>query len=158
MSDQLATRRSKIAVCAFTVVWIAVVIGLWLFGAQGAHENQLFTMTVIAYLACWAPLFAVSLHSRRRKTIRFVLASTPLLITLAVIELAVPMGLVDYRHVFGKRVVPWEDTRNLLDPELLHIHRPHLHQKGQTTGGDLSVFLNTPALTVRPYDLKSFCE
>ena len=138
----------------FTLVWFAVVILLWVFGAKGAQENQILAMTAIAYLACWAPFFAVSLYSRRQKAMRFGVASAAVLLTVAVIELVVAVGWIDFRLVLGKRVPPWEDTRNVLDPELLHIRRPHYHERGKTRGGDLNVFYNVPAVTALTYDVK----
>ncbi len=139
---------------AFALAWIAVVILLWLFGAKNAHGNQFFAMTVTAYLACWAPFFAVSLYSRRQKAIRFVTASGSLLVVLAVLELVAALGWADFRRVLGNRVPPWEDTRNLLDPELVHIRRPHYHERGKLIGGDLNLYYNTPAITTIAYDVK----
>ncbi len=81
-------------------------------------------------------------------------AGASVLVVLAVLELVVALGWVDFRRVLGNRVPPWEDTRNLLDPELIHIRRPHYHERGKIIGGDLNLFYNTPAVTTIAYDVK----
>ncbi|MEQ9407224.1 MAG: hypothetical protein RIK87_05835 [Fuerstiella sp.] len=109
-------------------------------------------ITAMAYLATWALFFEISLQSRRQKAVRFFAVNSSLVLAIVGVELSAMM--IDYRHLFGRQVQPWENTKNLLDRELIHIHRPNYRATGQLTGGDLSRRrIGAPALTVRPYDV-----
>lgn len=155
MSDRRSTQKPNRTVCAFTLGWFALVVILWLFGFKGDTTKQLLAITAMAYLACWAPFFAGSLHCRRQKAMRFVVVTVSLLMALSALELSAKIGVIDFRHVFEKQMQPWENTKNLLDSKLVHVHRPHFQEKGQISGGDLSRgWAGAPPLTVRPYDVR----
>lgn len=130
-----------------------MVFALWLYGIQSTDAKRVFVMTTLAWLALWALWFAVSLHSRRQKAMRFVAVNLALVFAMAGLELSAKF--IDYRHIFGKRMSPWENTKNLLDRELIHVHRPHYRAKGQMNGGDLTTGGHgSPAVTFRPYDVQ----
>ncbi|MCH8042342.1 MAG: hypothetical protein IID44_01360 [Planctomycetes bacterium] len=158
MSERLATKKSCRTACAFTFSWVAAVVVIWLFGAYQlrAEPPQLLGLTVMAYLACWAPFFVVSRQNKRMQAIRFVVANLSLLLALAVVELAALTNLVDYRLVFGNYIYPRDNPTNMLDSELIHIHPPYLHEKGQLMGGDLARLARRHdfVVTTRPYDVR----
>lgn len=68
-------------------------------------------------------------------------------------ELTALSSLVESRAVFGQIPQPWQNKRNLLDAELLHIHRPNYHAKGRLRGGGL-VRIGAPAISVQEYDVR----
>ncbi|MBI4718925.1 MAG: hypothetical protein HY763_14055 [Planctomycetes bacterium] len=71
----------------------------------------------------------------RPRLFRTAAAAFALLMALGALELLAVTGLVDYRIVlrtpFAKA---WENPRNRLDPELLHLHRPYDSYSGLVPG------------------------
>ena len=57
---------------------------------------------------------------------------------LSLIECPAWIQVLDYRTLIGPAHVWW--APNIIDPELLIIHRPHAHQKGSSRGGDAAAF------------------
>ncbi|MBJ05526.1 MAG: hypothetical protein CMO40_00180 [Verrucomicrobiaceae bacterium] len=142
--------------------WIGVVVQWWVSKARAEdvlHPGEfppmhLILASGIAYLACWAPYLVFSSRSWRQKTVRFIAANGAIVFAVGLIELVVAFSGLDFRRLLGLRVPPWEDTRNVLDDELIHIRRPHYQERGKMTGGDLNLYYNTPAATKIDYELK----
>ncbi|MAR13613.1 MAG: hypothetical protein CL681_27015 [Blastopirellula sp.] len=134
--------------------WIACIVALAAIAAPGLGAKAMLGITGIVYLAIWAPFFVWSAQSRRQKCIRFVVPTASLLLALMLVELPMLAGVMDYRQVFGMQLAPWENTNNLLDPDLIHLHRPHSRWVGTRKGGDLSVWAGAPKLTEFQYDVR----
>ena len=85
----------------------------------------------------------------------YVIACLAVGLAVALLELPVLVGLVDYRLVFH---TPIYDLRqqpyNVPDDELLFRHRPYLHKAG-VGPGDLSSLWCLPAAQSYPYDLRA---
>lgn len=156
MSERLATKKSRRTVYGFTIGWLVAVVVVWLFGAYHLRDEppQVLGLTVVAYLAFWAPFFVASRQTTRMRAIRFVVANLSLLLALAVVELTALTNLVDYRLVFGNHTEPTDNPANVLDSELIHIHPPYLHEKGQLIGGNLARWSDAPTVATRPYDVQ----
>lgn len=97
----------------------------------------------LSYVVGWTMYFVVSRESRANKIGNAVLATMSLLFVIALIELPAWLRWLDYRLIIAPpestlftQLKPWENPRNQLDPELLHIHRPGQQFVG-TTPGDL---------------------
>ncbi len=66
------------------------------------------------------------------------------------------LGLIDYRILLGTLGdEPWRNPINRLDPELLHIHKPHQTIAGVMTGGDISFYLRVAETHTYRYDVKT---
>jgi hypothetical protein len=64
---------------------------------------------------------------------RFLLAVISVLFVLCLIEFLALTNMFDYRGLIGPLHLWW--APNISDPELLHIHRPYAHQRGEIRGG-----------------------
>ena len=123
-------------------------------GAQFAQGRQILALTGLAYLAAWTAFFIASDHERRQNLIRFVAFNLAVAIALVIVEVSTLAGLADFRLVYGRPLDPWENPKNLLDPDLIHIHRPHFEEVGQMQGGDLQGWAAAPALTLGEYRIR----
>ena len=82
------------------------------------------------------------------------------LFAVAAAELPAAIGLVDYRRFIAlpqgelfTRIKAWENPRNRLDPELLHIHRSGDHFTGEAAG-DLTNWLGIATRRRYPVDVR----
>jgi len=80
---------------------------------------------------------------------RLLLAAASVLFVLFCFELPALIGIFDYRTAIGPSHIWW--APNITDPELLAIHRPHAHQRGSASGGDIASSYQIP-----PSDLTQF--
>ncbi len=147
----MKNRRTKYASVA---IWMFLISVLWLYGSRDASARQLIALTAMAYIASWVGAHWFTNQSRRVGFMRFIAFNTPLLIAVASAELLVFSGAIDFRHIFGTPVDPWQNTKNRLDQSLIHIHRPHYHARGKLMGGDLVLWRNAPPLLNRDYDIQ----
>lgn len=93
-------------------------------------------------VALCASVAAVGALGWREKLLKISLIGTSLAATLGVLELPALLGVLDYRQIISPsqsalftRIKPWENPRsNLIDRELLHLHRPGLHFVGEAPG------------------------
>lgn len=67
---------------------------------------------------------------------RFLLIPISIIFVLCLIESPAFLGNFDYRTLIGPEHLWW--APNVVDPELLQVHRPHAHQSGATRGGLIS--------------------
>src|SRR6202790_1194960 len=75
----------------------------------------------------------VTTHASAR---RFLLIPISVVFVLCLIESPAFIGAFDYRTVIGPEHLWW--APNIVDPELLQVHRPHAHQSGAARGGLIS--------------------
>lgn len=65
------------------------------------------------------------------------------------------LHLVDYRNVFNTLSdEPWRNPLNRLDPELLHVHKPHQRITGVMESGDIAYYLKIQNTEPHPYDVQ----
>jgi hypothetical protein len=68
--------------------------------------------------------------------LRFLLIPISFVFVLCLIEFPAFVGAFDYRTLIGPEHLWW--APNVVDPELLQVHRPHAHQSGAARGGLIS--------------------
>jgi lysophospholipase L1-like esterase len=140
-----ATARQIIAaICLVTigVLW-------WYFSSTKSPESILglysmkafLGLVTVSYLLAWSIYVVLSTQSFPGKMARLTLTTMTLVIMIGLLELPVVMGLLDYRNVISPpeghlvtHLKPWDNPANLLDPELMHIHRPGQKIVGETSG------------------------
>lgn len=152
----MKSRRAFVLLC---VALIIAVIACWLVMAESRSEHLLglysfrcllFNVSV-TYLAFCAMIILRDSSRRRRRIFAFLALTISGMFALGLIELSTALGLVDYRVVFDTPVKKaWENPRNVIDPELLHIHRPYDEFSGSIPG-DLVGWLGIK--TSRRYDV-----
>src|SRR5580704_1511657 len=81
---------------------------------------------------------------------RFLLAPISVIFVLCLIEAPVFVGAFDYRTLIGPEHLWW--APNVVDPELLQVHRPHAHQSGVARGGIISGGFQIPASDMTTYE------
>ncbi len=98
--------------------------------------------------------------TRRKWAFRLCAASLSVLLFILFLEALALANLVDYRLVLsapGGRA--WENPRNRLDPELIHVHQSHGAFEGEIRG-DLATWYGLPTGTTYPvkveYDWHGF--
>ncbi|HEY7786543.1 MAG TPA: GDSL-type esterase/lipase family protein [Pyrinomonadaceae bacterium] len=108
----------------------------------GLYSMKIFAALVVAtYLLLWAVYLFVSSETISGKTARLTLTSIALIFVFVALELPAVTGLLDYRKVISPpegflvtNLKPWDNPANLLDPELMHIHRANQKIAGETKG------------------------
>jgi hypothetical protein len=76
-----------------------------------------------------------------------------LILAWGCLEIPVALGLVDYRILLGTLSdEPWRHPVNRLDPDLLHVHKPHQRWQGTMTG-DIAFYLNIKHTQMHAYDV-----
>lgn len=72
---------------------------------------------------------------RRRRLFAWLAASAAIALVVGALEALALLRLVDYRIVFNTPFVKaWENPRNRLDPELLHLHAPYSRYQSEVPG------------------------
>ncbi len=72
---------------------------------------------------------------RRRRLFAWLTVSAAMALVVGALEVFAVLRLVDYRIVFNTPFVKaWENPRNRLDPELLHLHAPHSRYQSEVPG------------------------
>lgn len=72
-------------------------------------------------------------HPKSASFRRFLLIPLSIAFVLCLIEFPAFVGTFDYRTLIGPQHLWW--APNIVDPELLQVHRPHAHQSGAARGG-----------------------
>lgn len=79
-----------------------------------------------AYLLVWAAALLLARRRRGEFAKGFAVASATVVFVLMLLETLVALRLTDFRLLFGTPAAqPWSHPGNRVDPELLHLHRPH---------------------------------
>ena len=124
----------------------------------GRYSNRIFLLLVAAsYVSAWIPYIALSQPKLKVKLANFILTTSSFSLLLGLLEVPALVGLLDYRLLIGPppsarftQIKAWENPANLLDPELIHIHRPNQEVVGEAVG-DLVHFLGIS--NAQPYEM-----
>lgn len=146
--------KRRITRTAWIASWMLTLIVFWTYASRDASPKQLLALTLLVYLAAWTGLHWITQQKRRLSIMRFVVFNIPFVMAVVCAELLVYFGSVDFRHVFNTPVDPWQNTKNRIDPDLIHIHRPYFHAEGKLVGGDLVPWRNAPPLTNIDYNIQ----
>lgn len=140
-------RGVRIAVAAGLAILIPVA--WWGAGALWSGDALFGRYSRPAFLAALAATFgllwgvyaALGRGTLREKAVHGLLSACSVLFVLGVLELPALLGWIDYgkivsppESVLFTRVKPWQRPSSRYDPELLFIHRPGLHFRGETLG------------------------
>lgn len=94
-------------------------------------------------------------NARRLWVFRLLLTAFSVGFVFFLFEVPMLLGIVDYRLVFRNLGNdPYWSPLNRLDPELLHVHRPHLEYQGVQPGGDITFYHHIEDKTEIPFDVK----
>jgi hypothetical protein len=153
MRASVARIASVLTALAFLGAIVLIAKCLWVPGLSRRH---LFVGLVGLYFVPWGLYGMLSARSAGGKALRFLLATGTLGFTVAIVELPVLAGRLDYRRVLPYPTMKVEENRrlNLLDPELLHIHRPHFHDRGRAVGGGIAAAFHYPPLATYDWDVR----
>lgn len=149
--QQLVRRLSSTVVRRGAATACVIALGLlWWQLASSSSRNQIFglysisvfsTLVVASYLLVWGIYFALSRELVSTKVLNSVLTSATFGLSIGLLEVPAIFGFVDYRRVISPpesyimtSVKPWDNPANLFDQDLMHLHRPHQHVAGETTG------------------------
>ncbi len=124
----------------------------------GVYSTRRFMALVAAsYALLWSIYFVLSREATRSKILNATVSTWSLVIMVGLLELPAFLGILDYRLIISPpqsmvftKIKPWEDPRNQLDRELVHIRRPNQKISGQTIG-DLVPWLGI--ITDRRYQI-----
>ncbi|HSF39410.1 MAG TPA: SGNH/GDSL hydrolase family protein [Thermoanaerobaculia bacterium] len=89
---------------------------------------NLFVLSVLlaVYLLAWGAALLLARRRRGELAKGFAVASATVVFVLVLLEALVALRLADFRLLFGTPAAqPWSHPGNLVDPALLHLHRPH---------------------------------
>lgn len=124
------------------------VLGLW--------EMKGLAVTALAAVAFTGSVLLTSAQpaQRRRRAFGFLAAMFALGGMWLALECGALLRLIDYRLVLATQFSkPWENPRNVLDPELLYRHPPHEHFVGAVPG-DLVAWYGIPTDRRYPVDFR----
>lgn len=104
-------------------------LGLWEF------RGFLLVATAAYAVTAWTAFALAPPVRRRRRIFGWIAATLTVGGILLILEGAAALRLVDYRTIFVNPFLkPWENPRNILDPELLYRHPPHERFVGEVPG------------------------
>jgi hypothetical protein len=115
---------------AVTVIWVAALVFYWSVD-PGASPNRFYLAAlVLSYLLIWGLISFWSAAATPEKATRFLLTSVSLALTVGLLECLALVKLVDFRLALGTPIwEPWKHPDNLLEPKLLHVHKPSYHTR-----------------------------
>lgn len=82
---------------------------------------------------------------------RLLLIPLSVIVVLCLIELPALLNLIDYSSLVGPAAMDVFLATNKNDPELLHIHPPHSHFRGEARGGNIAANFKLPASATTLY-------
>jgi hypothetical protein len=104
---------------------LAAVVAYWLEDSASLNR-QVLVGIVLSYLTLWGLFYLWSDAHRLHKLLLFFMTTGSLAVVVGLLELLVLVRVADFRLIFNVPIaVPWSHPENLLDPKLLHIHRPY---------------------------------
>lgn len=114
----------------------------------GRYTIQDFAvLAVLSYGLVSATYLISSRAMSPSKLANCILPAVGMFVAVGMLELPAWLGMIDYRRVISlpqsvlyTKIKPWNNPANLLDPELIHIHRPGQRFAGETVG-DLVFYL-----------------
>ena len=119
-------------------IWLGALCLPWRSLTDRSAIEFVGALLLLDYCLLWVPFLMFSRRPWRARLGRVLLVSASLAGLMILAEGLMLARVVDYR-VLAKTPVfePWNDPSNVFDGELLHVHRPYLHWKGSSEGGDL---------------------
>lgn len=113
-------------------LWLTLLGGLCALGihlrASPKFSPNLYLLSgmLALYLLGWGAALALARRRRDELAKGFAVASAAAVLFVGLLETLVLVRLVDFRVLFGTPAAqPWSHPGNLVDPTLLHLHRPH---------------------------------
>lgn len=133
-------------------VWAGAMAGLWAVTSSPVH----FAGNLVAtYLLAWGLVFLLAQRPRAVLAQWFTLFTVSLGLAIGALELLALTRVIDYRIALRTPIfAPWRNPRYLLDPELVHVRRPHDHIVGVSRGGDIAWVYDIPEAQEHQHDLK----
>ncbi|HEX9944649.1 MAG TPA: hypothetical protein VGG03_21780 [Thermoanaerobaculia bacterium] len=115
------------AALRLTLLGGALALGLHFWTSPGRLPNAYLLSDLVAvYLLAWGTALAIARRRRGELARGFAVTSASLAFLVGFLELLVYLHFVDFRVLFGTPAAePWSHPGNLVDPTLLHLHRPH---------------------------------
>jgi hypothetical protein len=151
MAQSLSPRLERLCAIVAAGFWLVGIALLW---ALARPSPRMLAATMLgSYFLGWGAALVLARPPRSRAIARFTLTTLALALALGGLELSSAVGLVDFRAPFvATGSDPRDSADNVLDPELIHIHRPHLRRAG-VTRGDLASAFHLADAPLYPYDV-----
>jgi hypothetical protein len=123
--QSLGSRLSSV----LALIWLAALSFYWLVDPTDVHRHLLARIW-LSYLLLWSVAFLLSDESKTEMAHRFLLTSASVVLTVGLLEGLALAHIVDFRSVLSTPIhEPWRHPDNLLDPKLLHVHKPHYRRQ-----------------------------
>ncbi|MFO0947156.1 MAG: hypothetical protein U1D30_14630 [Planctomycetota bacterium] len=153
----MATGFSQILRCLAFATLALPIIAIW---SRGAEDPKGFAIQLgLTYAVLLINVLLLARGPNRKWLFRLLSLQFALLAAWLLLESGAALGIVDYRLVFGTLGdEPWRNPLNRLDPELLHVHKPHQHLVGIQQGGDIAYHFHVPERASYPYDVRYDCN
>lgn len=119
--------RQGRATLRLTLLGGLCALGLFAVASPSRFPNvHVLAGLAALYLLGWGALLAL-VRGRRGELARgFAVTTAAFLLGVGLLETLVLFHLADFRVLFGTPAAePWSHPGNLVDPTLLHLHRPH---------------------------------
>jgi hypothetical protein len=125
-----ASRRTGIAVALAILGCLAV----WWLGMRS--PLRLVTVVVVSYLLPWSLAWTLAPSRRRCIVANFALSLMGIAIVWLPLEGLGALGVINYQSLFRAPISEWwyGAPYNVVDPELLYVHRPYLRLSGSQPG------------------------
>ena len=145
----LTPRRERLARILALAAWWGLVahFAREVVRTRDANGDHLTATVVLAYLAAWCPVLALSRWSPAGKLGRFAACTASIAAGFAVVEAPAALGRIDYREVIHTPTPPWKRSGNLADPDLLFARKPAQRLTLRFQGSDLHGLRDAPATT-----------
>lgn len=142
----LTPRRERLARILVLAAWWGVVgyFAREVLRTRDANGEHLIAVAVLAYLAAWCPVLALSRWGPAGKLGRFAACTASIAAGIAVAEAPAALGRIDYREVFHTPTPPWRRSGNLADPDLLFARKPGSRLTLRFQGSDLHGLRDAP--------------
>jgi acetyltransferase AlgX (SGNH hydrolase-like protein) len=122
--------RKAVLISIAVFIWLAALVFYWSVDPTGSPRRHCLAGIFLSYLLLWSLIFFWSNTSKVEKAQRFLLTSVSVALTVGLLELLALANFVDFRLTLSTLSdVPWEHPDNLLDPKLVHIHKPYYRQR-----------------------------
>lgn len=125
-----ASRRKGTAVALAILGCLAV----WWLGMRS--PLRLVTVVVVSYLLPWSLAWTLAPSRRRCIVANFALSLMGIAIVWLPLEGLGAFGVINYQSLFRAPISEWwyGAPYNVVDPELLYVHRPYLRLSGSQPG------------------------
>ncbi len=127
----IKTNRSKkvqegVLIGILVLIWLAALGFYWSVDPIREPNWHTLASLILFYLLLWGIVFLCTNVSKIEKVQRFLLTSVSIALTVGLLEFLALAKILDFRLVLGTPIEePWKHPDNLLDPKLLHIHKPY---------------------------------